>query len=62
MDEVMSGGSYYSQNDFALSFGLGKAEYIDRLAVRWPNGLEQEWTHIPVNRIAQITENSQKIF
>lgn len=58
MDEVMSGGSYYSQNDLTLHFGLGKAAGIDRLHVRWPNGLEQEWKGLPVRRKFTFTEGS----
>jgi hypothetical protein len=37
MDEVRSGGSFISQNDFRLHFGLGAATTAD-LAVRWLDG------------------------
>lgn len=43
IDEVMSGGSYYSQNSFTLHFGLGAAREADRLEVRWPGGEVQKW-------------------
>lgn len=36
-DEVRSGGSYASQSDFALTFGLGEATGAE-VEVRWPNG------------------------
>jgi hypothetical protein len=37
-DEVRSGGSYLSQNDLRLHFGLGNARKIDAVEVRWPSG------------------------
>src|SRR5450432_2894949 len=41
--EVMSGGSFYSQNSMTLYFGLGSADKIDRITVRWPAGTTQSW-------------------
>ena len=38
IDEVMSGSSYYSQNDLRLHFGLGTADQADRVEVSWPSG------------------------
>ncbi len=54
--EVMSGGSFYSQNDLALHFGLGSARTVDRLEVRWPSGLTQEWRAVEANRRLLIRE------
>jgi hypothetical protein len=54
--EVVSGGSFYSQNDFALHFGLGTASALDRLEVRWPSGLIQQWRNVPANRRLFISE------
>ena len=56
VDEVMSGGSYYSQNDLTLYFGLGKAAAVERVEVRWPGGEVQEWKGVPVNRRVWLTE------
>jgi hypothetical protein len=36
--EVLSGGSYLSQNDLRLHFGLGAATKIDSAEIRWPSG------------------------
>jgi hypothetical protein len=49
-DEVMSGGSFYSQNDLALYFGLGEAAVVERLQIRWPSDAVQEWKDILVNQ------------
>ena len=38
MDEIRSGGSYLSQNDLRLHFGLGDATKIDSVEVQWPSG------------------------
>jgi hypothetical protein len=38
IDEVRSGGSYISQNDLRIHFGLGKAGKVDLLEIRWPSG------------------------
>jgi len=37
-DEVHSGGSYLSQNDLRLHFGLGSATKIDSVEIHWPSG------------------------
>jgi hypothetical protein len=36
--EVRGGGSYLSQNDLRLHFGLAHATYIDSVEIRWPSG------------------------
>lgn len=38
VDEVRSGGSYLSQNDLRLHFGLGSATGVDSVEIRWPSG------------------------
>jgi len=37
-EEIRSGGSYLSQNDLRVHFGLDKATKIDSLEIRWPSG------------------------
>ena len=59
-EEVRGGGSYLSQNDLRVHFGLGQASSIERLEVRWPNGLEEEWTGLQVDRILALKEGSGK--
>jgi hypothetical protein len=54
--EVQGGGSYLSQNDFRLHVGLGAATTVSRLEVRWPNGLEEVWTGVEVNRLVTLRE------
>ena len=54
--EVRGGGSYLSQNDFRVHFGLGAATVIDRLDVRWPNGGEEHWTRLGADRLHTLVE------
>ena len=54
--EVRSGGSYYSHNDLRLHFGLGEAEVIDLLEIRWPSGHIDRLRDLGVNRIQTIEE------
>ena len=58
VQEVRGGGSYYSQNDLRPHFGLGSASKIDRLEVRWPNGAEESWTEVAINRVVTLKEGS----
>ena len=54
--EVRGGGSYLSQNDFRVHFGVGTAARIDRIDVRWPNGLEETWENLPVDTFHVLKE------
>ena len=56
IDEVMSGSSYYSQNDLRLHFGLGPANKADRVEVSWPSGLKESFDNIAANQIVRIRE------
>jgi hypothetical protein len=56
--EVRGGGSYYSQNDLRLQFGLGQARAVERVIVRWPNGDEEVWSGLASNKIHTLTEGS----
>jgi tetratricopeptide (TPR) repeat protein len=56
--EVRGGGSYLSQNDFRVHFGLGAATRVDRVDVRWPNGAEQTWENLEVDKFHTLTEGN----
>ncbi len=49
-DEVRSGGSFCSQNDLRLHFGLGQNHAVDKLRLRWPSGLIEELSNIPADQ------------
>jgi hypothetical protein len=56
MDEVRSGDSYLSQNDLTLHFGLGGVSAVDRIRVRWPSGVVQEWEQVSAGETVTLTE------
>jgi len=58
IDEVMSGGSYYSQNSFTLHFGLGAATEAGRIEVRWPSGRIQQWKTVASGQTVNIVEGA----
>jgi enediyne biosynthesis protein E4 len=56
IDEVRSGGGYYSQNDLRIHFGLGKAEKVDLLEIRWPSGAIDSLKDLKPNQLCYVTE------
>ncbi len=54
--EVRSGGSYISQSDLRLHFGLGAAARADKIEIFWPGGGKQIETGLPADRIVAIRE------
>ena len=57
IDEVMSGSSYYSQNDLRLHFGLAKSGKVDNIEVAWPSGLKETFKDVPANQLLIIQES-----
>ncbi|MSR84126.1 MAG: CRTAC1 family protein [Candidatus Latescibacteria bacterium] len=53
---VQSGGSYLSQSDLRVHFGLGKATVVDSLEVRWPSGAVQALPGVAVNQVLVVRE------
>ena len=56
IQEVRSGGSFCSQSDLRLHFGLGKASRAERLEVRWLGGETQVLNRVAANRLVTIEE------
>ena len=56
IDEVRSGGGYFSQNDLRVHFGLGKAQKVDLLEVRWPSGQVDTLKDVKVNQVVYLKE------
>ncbi len=52
--EVRSGGSYVSQNDLRLRFGLGSATKADRVEIRWPDGHTDTLTDVVGDGIVTV--------
>jgi len=58
IDEVRSGGSYYSQNDLRVHFGLGKRDKVKTLEVRWPSGQVDTLADVAANQFITVKEGA----
>ena len=58
VDEVRSGGSYLSQSDFRLHFGLGDAPRYDAILVRWPTGAQERFGGGEAGRLIDLVEGA----
>jgi hypothetical protein len=56
--EVRSGGSYISQNDLRVRFGLGDTTTVDRLTIRWPRGAVETAKTLAADRIYRAREGA----
>src|SRR5580692_8138521 len=54
--DVMSGGSYESSNDQRLHFGIGDANAVSKVEIRWPSGFVEQVSLPAVDRIFEIEE------
>jgi hypothetical protein len=55
-DEVRSGGSYLSQGDLRLHFGLGAHSKIDTMEIFWPSGKKDILKNIAVDHLYSVLE------
>ena len=60
IDEVRSGGSYYSQNDLRVHFGVGLNQKVKTVEIRWPSGQVDTLKDVPVNQILTVKEGGTK--
>jgi enediyne biosynthesis protein E4 len=56
IDEVRSGGGYFSQSDLRVHFGIGKAEKVDLLEIKWPSGTVDTLKDIKPNQVIYVKE------
>jgi hypothetical protein len=54
--EVRAGGSYISQNDPRLHFGLGAEGKMNEVEIRWPSGKVEVLRDVPADSIYTIVE------
>jgi hypothetical protein len=55
-DEVRSGGSYLSQHDLRLHFGLAAHDHADKVEIFWPSGVIETLTQLTADRFYTLTE------
>ena len=58
---VMAGSGFLSQRSRDLLFGLGKNRRIAKVTIRWPSGLVQTLSDLPVDHRVWIEEGSEKV-
>jgi len=56
LGEVLSGGSYLSQHDLRVHFGLGNHERVDQAEVLWPDGKKEILTNLAADRFYVVRE------
>ena len=57
-EEIHSGGSYLSQNDLRVHFGLGAASKIDSVEIRWPTGPTQTLKDLAADHFYHVLEGN----
>jgi hypothetical protein len=55
-NEVRGGGSYLSQNDLRVHFGLGESKIMETVKINWPSGDVETLRNIAADAIYTITE------
>ena len=55
-EEIRSGGSYLSQNDLRVHFGLGKATKADSVEIRWNSGKVETIKDVAADKFYAILE------
>ncbi len=58
---LTSGTSYLGANDPRVWFGLGPADKVDRIEVRWPSGALESWNDLPADRVLEVREGGEPI-
>ncbi|MFZ0394044.1 MAG: CRTAC1 family protein [Terracidiphilus sp.] len=58
-DELRSGGSYFSQNDLRMHFGLEHATSVDTVELRWLSGQVDKLHNLKVNQLYVIQEGGK---
>ena len=53
---MRSGGSYCSQSDLALTFGLGKDDRVTGLEIDWPSGAHQKLSGTAADQFLTVSE------
>jgi len=51
-------GSYMSANENCAFFGLGSATIVDKVTIRWPNGLVEIMENVAADQRLSVTEGS----
>lgn len=53
-----SGGSYLASHDPREILGIGKADKLDSLEIKWPSGKVDRFTNLPLNQYVKVIEGA----
>jgi hypothetical protein len=56
--ELISSGSYLSQNDLRLHFGLADHDQVDEVKILWPDGTSEILGNLPADRFYIVREGA----
>jgi len=56
--EVISGGSYLSQSDLRIHFGLGQHERVGQVRISWPDGTVETLTNLAADHFYLLREGA----
>jgi hypothetical protein len=57
---ISGGNSFAGQSTNRVHFGLGSATKIDKIEVRWPTGVKEEFDHVAADQLNRIVEGTGK--
>jgi hypothetical protein len=59
--DVHSSASYLSANPMEVHFGLGSADTVDEIEVRWPSGVVDRFEHVAADRMIVVEEGQSRV-
>jgi len=59
IEDVKSCNGYYSASDLRIHFGLGEAQKVDLVEIRWPSGQVDIMKNLDVNRLYVVQEGAK---
>ena len=57
---VRTGGSYCSQSEMTLTFGLGRNETVAHLEILWPSGEIDRYVELEANQLIEVVEGASE--
>ena len=57
--DVIGVNGYLSQGDTRAHFGLGPAEKVDLVEIRWPDGTKDEWKDVKADQVLRVEQGKK---
>jgi thiol-disulfide isomerase/thioredoxin len=57
----MAGNGFQGQSEGTLHFGLGAAERVEQVTIRWPSGVEQSLRDVAVDQVLRVVEGAPPV-